>query len=41
MVYIAFLPIIEKVCQKTQLHSFEKSNLEKRQCKNQGVSGYN
>ena len=29
MVYTAFLPSIEKGSQKTQLHSFEKSNLEK------------
>ena len=41
MVYSAFLPSIEKVRQKTQLHLFEKSNLEKRQCNNQRFSGYN
>ena len=41
MVYSAFMPSIEKVNQKTQLYSFEKSNLKKRHSKNQGFSGYN
>ena len=41
MVCSTFLPSIEKVSQETQLLSFEKSNLEKRHCKNQGFSGYN
>ena len=41
MVYSPFLPTIEKVSQKTQLHLFEKFNLEKRPCNNEGFSGYN
>ena len=40
MVYSAFLPTIEKVNHKTQLQSFEKYNLEKKNCKNHGISGY-
>ena len=39
MVCSAFLLSTEKVSQKTQLHLFEKSNLEKRYHKNQGFSG--
>ena len=41
MVYSAFLPSIEKISQKTQLHLFEKSNREKEPCNNQGFSVYN
>ena len=41
MVYRAFLPTVEKVTQKTQLHLFEKSGHEKRPCNNQGFSSYN